>query len=165
ELGAYAAGENACVGERAVGLDIEDADQRLHGVVDVEQAFVGREAEAVGLIEQMAIDHEFWWAAARGNAIDALEAELPRPLDTVDRHAAIPGIAEIDRAARMHADVVRAVELLILEMRGDHLAPSVRTLADQGRGGMLADDQVELGIVRHAVAFVRRTLDLDDTAL
>ena len=165
ELGADAAGEDARIGERAIGFDIEDADQRLHGVVDVKQALVGREAEAVGLVEQMAVDHELWRAAAGRDAIDALEAELARPLDAVDRHAAIPGIAEIDRAARMHADIVRAVELLIFEMRGDHLAPSVGPLADQGRGGVLADDQIELGVIGHAVAFVRRTLDLDDAAL
>ena len=65
----------------------------------------------------------------------------------------------------MHADIVRAVELLIFEMRGDHLAPSVGPLADQRRGGVLADDEIELGVVGHAVAFVRRTLDLDDAAL
>ncbi len=131
ELGTDAAGEDACIGERAVGFDVEDPDQRLRGVVDVKQALVGREAEAVGLVEQMAVDDKFRRAAAGRNAVDALEAELPRPFDAVDRHAAIPGIAEIDRAARMHADVVRAVELLILEMRGEHLAPSVGPLADQ----------------------------------
>src|SRR5215204_3933558 len=106
----------------------------------------------------MAVDHEFRLAATGRDAIDALKAELARPLDAVDRHAAVPGIAEIDRAARMHADIVRAVELLILEMRGDHLAPSVRPLADQGRGGVLADNEIEFGVIGHAVAFVRRTL-------
>src|SRR5882672_10002184 len=30
---------------------------------------------------------------------------------------------------------------------------------------MLANDQVEFGVIGHAVAFVRRTLDLDDAAL
>ena len=29
---------------------------------------------------------------------------------------------------------------------------------------MLADDEVQLGIIGHAVAFVRRTSDLDDAA-
>src|SRR5439155_8629030 len=165
ELGANAAGEDARIGERAVGFDVEGADQRLRGVVDVEQAFIGREAEAVGLVEQMAVDDEFWRAAAGRDAIDALKAELARPLDAIDRHAAVPGIAEIDRAARMDADVVRAVELLILVVRSNHLTPSVGALADQGRGGMLADNEIELGVIGHAVAFIRRTLDLDDAAL
>ena len=58
ELRADAAGEDAAIGERAVGRDVEDADQRLHGVVDVEPLFVGREAEAVRLVEQIAIDQQ-----------------------------------------------------------------------------------------------------------
>src|SRR5262245_10120969 len=113
----------------------------------------------------MTVDDELRQAAAGWHAIDALKTKLPRPLDAVDRHAAIPGIAEIDRAARMYADIVRAVELLVLVMRRDHLAPSVGPLPDQRRRRVLTDDQVELGIVGHAVAFVRRTLDLDDAAL
>jgi hypothetical protein len=64
----------------------------------------------------------------------------------------------------MDADVVRAVELLVVEMRGEHLAPSVRPFADERGGGMLADDEVQLRVIGHAVAFVRRTLDLDDAA-
>src|SRR6185295_14109325 len=60
--------------------------------------------------------------------IDALETELPRPLDTINRHAPVPGIAEVDRTAGMDTDVVRAVEFLVLEMRGEHLAASVRPL-------------------------------------
>ena len=41
-------------------------------------------------------------------------------------------------------------------MRGEHLAPPVRPLADQRRRRMLADDQIEIGVVGHAVAFVGR---------
>ena len=44
-------GEEATVGERAVGLHIEDADVAKLGVVDVEQSLIEREAEAVGAIE------------------------------------------------------------------------------------------------------------------
>src|SRR5262249_4818039 len=95
-------------------------------------------------------------------AIDTLEAELARPFHAIDRHASIPGVAEIDRAARMHADIIRAVQLLVLEMRGQHVTPAVRAFADKGRGRVLADDQVQLGIVGHAVALVRGTPDLDD---
>ena len=114
-------------------FDVEHADQRLHGVVDVEQLFVRREAQPVRLVEQMAVDHELRLAAAGRHAIDALEAELARPLDAIDRHAAVPGIGEIDRAVGVHAHVVRAVELLALEMRGQHLAPPVGPLADEAR--------------------------------
>src|SRR6476620_26927 len=102
----------------------------------------------------MTIDQEFWRAAAGRNAIDALEAELARSLDAENRHASIPGVAEIDRAAGVDADVVRAVELLVLEMRGDHLAAPVRPFANERRSRVLADNQVELGVIGHAVAFV-----------
>src|SRR6478609_7572758 len=113
----------------------------------------------------MTIDHEFWRAAAGRDAIDTLETELPRSLDPKDGHAPIPGIAEVDRATGMDADVVRAVELLVLEMRGEHLAPPVRPLANERGGGMLADNQVQLGVIGHAVALVGRAFDLDDAAL
>src|SRR5882757_8942788 len=105
----------------------------------------------------MPIDHELWRATAGQNAIDALETELPRPLDAIHRHAPVPGIAEVDRSTGMDTDVVRAVELLTLEMRGEYLAPPVRPFANERRRGMLADDQVQLGVVGHAVALVRRS--------
>src|SRR5262245_61141470 len=51
QLGADAARKDAWIGERAAGINIENADQGLHGVVDVEHLLVGREAETVGLVE------------------------------------------------------------------------------------------------------------------
>ena len=76
ELGADAAGEDARIGERTIGFDVEDADQRLHGVVDVKQRSSGEKQRPFGLVEQMAIDDELRRAAAGRNAVDALEAEL-----------------------------------------------------------------------------------------
>jgi len=64
----------------------------------------------------------------------------------------------------MHADIVRAVEFLVVEVRGEHVAAAIGALADQRRRGMLADDQVKVGVIGHAIAFVRRTPDLDDAA-
>src|SRR4029077_14199110 len=106
QLGANAARQNPRIDERTAGFDIEGADQRLHGVIDIERALVGREAEPVWLLEQIAVDQHCGPAAAAREAIDALKAELARSFDTVDWHAAVPWIAEIDRAARMHANVV-----------------------------------------------------------
>src|SRR4029077_19148509 len=110
--------------------------------VDVKRALVRRKAQPVRLVEQFTIDQEFRRATAGRYAIDALESELPRSLDAINRHAPVPGIAEIDRAAGMDADVVRAVELLVVEMRGEHLAPAVRAFANERGGGMFADDKV-----------------------
>src|SRR5581483_8377592 len=132
ELGANAAGKHPRVGEIAIGLDIEDPDQRLRGVVDIEPPFVRRKAQAVRLVEQVAIDHELWLTAGPRQPIDTLEAELARPLDAIDRHATVPRIGKIDRAGGMYADIVGAVELLPLEMRSQHLTPAVRTLANEG---------------------------------
>jgi len=102
----------------------------LHGIVDIKPLFVGRKAQAVRLVEQIPIDHQFRHAAAGRNAIDALEAELAWTLDAIDRHSTVPRVGKINGAARMHADVIRTVEFLSLVMRGDDLAPSVRALAD-----------------------------------
>jgi hypothetical protein len=112
----------------------------------------------------MAVDEKPRFAVTGHDAINALEAELPRPLDAVDRHASVPGVAEIDRAAGMHANVIGAVEFLSLKMRGQHFAPAIGTLANKRGGRMFADDQVQLGVVGHTVAFVRRAPHLDDAA-
>src|SRR5258707_5356941 len=64
----------------------------------------------------------------------------------------------------MTAEVIRAVDLLVREVPGDDLATAVGALADQRRRRVLADDQIEVGVIGHAIAFVRRTLDLDDAA-
>ena len=144
------------VDERAVGVHLEHPDHAGDGVVDVEQLLVGREAQAVRLLEPAAVDEKLRRAAAGRHAVDALEAELARTLDAVDRHAAVPGVGEIDRAVGAHADIVRRIELLPVEMRREHLAPPVRPLAHQARCRVLADDQVQVGVIGHAVVLVRR---------
>ena len=47
-------------------------------------------------------------------------------------------------------------------MRGENLAPSVRPLAHEQGRRVLANDQVEVGVIGHAVAFVGGPLDLGD---
>ena len=79
--------------------------------------------------------------------------------------APVPGVGEVDRARRVDADVVRAVELLALELLRDDLARPVGALADERRGHVLADEQVEVGVVRHPVALVREVPHLDDGAV
>ena len=155
-----AGGEDAWRAEPPVRQDVEDADIVLDGVVDEEPVFRRAEAESVGLVEQVAVDDELRFAAARRNAVYALESQLARPLDAEDGHASVPRVREVDRAVRLHDDIVRAVQLQPLEMRGQDLAPTVRAFADQARGRVLADDEIQLGIEGHAVAFVRRPHDL-----
>ena len=151
-----ARGEHAPARQRTVGGDVEHADQRLHRIVDVEELLIRREAEAVRLIEQQALDEQLRGAATRRDAVDTLKAELPRTLDAIARHAAIVRIGEIDRTVGADADVVRAVEFLAVEMGRENFAPPVWPFAHQRGRRMLADDQVEIGVVGHAVAFVGR---------
>src|SRR4029077_5747976 len=127
--------------------DVEDADQRLHRIVDVEELFVRRKAEAVRLIEEEALDEQLRAAAARRDAVHALEAERAWPFDPKPRHAPIVRIGEINRTVRADADVVRAVELLTVEMGRENFAPPVRPFPHEQRRRMLAYDQVEIGVI------------------
>src|SRR5215210_484787 len=69
--GADVLGEHAPVRKLMVVADVEDADVRPVGVVDVEQRLVRREAEPVRLHE--VLDEELQLAAVRRNPVDALE--------------------------------------------------------------------------------------------
>src|SRR5690606_20763943 len=122
-----ARGEDTPGAKAAVGAYLEDADVGLLGVVDIEEALVRREAEPIGLGEGVALHQQLRLAAGlpRRNAKDALPAQLARPLDPEAGHAPVPGVGEIDRAVGAHAEVVGAVELLALEVGGEHLAAAV----------------------------------------
>jgi hypothetical protein len=117
--------------QRSVGRDVENADQLFRAVVDVEQPVVRRQAKAVRLLEQIAIDHELGTVAIGRHAIDGLKTEFARPLDAKDGDAPVVGVGEINRAVGAHANVIRAVQFLPLEMAREHLTCSVRPLADE----------------------------------
>ena len=139
---------------------------RLRRVVDVEERFAGREAEAVRLVE--VVDEELWVAAARRDPVDALEGELLLTLDAEAGHPPVGRVAEVDRAVGVDDDVVRAVQLLALVVRREHLAAAPRPVGvepdDAGRG-VLAHDQAPVRVERHPVALVARLRDLADAAL
>ena len=118
-----------------------------------------------GISNSSAPDDELGIAAARRDPVDALEAEPPLARMPEAGHAAVPRVGEVDRAARVDADVVRAVQLLALELLGDDLARPVRALAHERARHVLADEQVEIGVVGHPVALVREVPDLDDRAV
>ena len=59
-------GEDAPVRERALRRDIENADQLPRRFVDVKKLLVGREAEAVRLIEEIVVDQELGAPPAPG---------------------------------------------------------------------------------------------------
>ena len=70
-------------GQRAVPLHVEHADVLARGVVDEQSPAVQREAEPVGLVEHVPIDHQLGRTSPGRHSVDALEAQLPRPLDAV----------------------------------------------------------------------------------
>src|SRR5256886_1366872 len=156
--------EHPPVRDRAVRLPVENADVGARRVVDVQQRLVGREAKPVRLLE--VVHEELRLAAAAGlEPVDALETKLALSLDAEDRHAAVPRVAEVDRAVLRHDHVVRTVQLRPLVVGREHLpaaARAVRIHAHERARDVLADEQPALGVVRHAVAFVARVRDLDD---
>src|SRR5262245_41962667 len=167
DAGADALEEHAAVRDVPVAVRIPDLDVRARRVDAVEQRIVGREAEPVRQDELVLVDDELELVltASGGNPEDALPAELALPLDAETGEAAVPGIGEVDRPRRVDADVVRAVQVLALEVVCEHLAAPVGTLAPQRARHVLADDEVEVGVVRHAVALERRPHHLDDGAV
>src|SRR6266480_4180328 len=157
--------EHPPVRDRAVRLPVESPDVGPRRVVDVQQRLVGREAESVRLFE--VVHEELRLAAAAGlEPVDALETKLAVSFDAEDRHAAVPRVAEVDRAVVRHDHVVRTVQLLPLVVGREHLAAAARAVrvhAYERARDVLADEQPALGVVRHAVALVARVRDLDDT--
>jgi hypothetical protein len=101
-----------------------------------EQPVLGRaEAEPIRLLEQVAVDQELRRSRRRRDAVDALEAELPRPLDAVDRHSAVPGIGEVDRPVGLDADIVWAVSSIPSKCEAEPLAgrPAARARGSRSR--------------------------------
>src|SRR4051812_16833483 len=159
--GADALREHAAVREPVVGPDVEDANVRTFCVVDVEERLVHREAEAVRLRE--VVDEKLQVAAAGGDSVDALEVEILLALEPEAGHTPVGRVGEDDRAVAGDDHVVRAVQLLALPVGGDRLASSIRLLADDGAGDVLADDEVAVIVERHAVALVTRVAQHRDT--
>ena len=149
--------EHVATVEGAVGVHAVDPHQRVGGVVDVQQRLVGREAEAVGLVEGVLVNAELRGAVGTGRYPEhALPAQLAGPLHAEARHAAVPRVGEVDRAVGPDNHIVGAVQLHSLEVRGHRLAAAVGALAHHLGGGVLAHDQVQVGVVGHAVALVGR---------
>ena len=112
-------------------FDVEDLDVSPRRVVDVQERLVRREAEAVRHLELVLVDDELdvVRAAAGRDPEDALQAEVPLALDARTRACArTTGRRSRSTPSRAHADVVGAVQLLALVVRGEH-APASRRAA------------------------------------
>src|SRR5262249_15344982 len=122
--------------EAAIGLHVEDADVLAGRVIDEEATAIPREAEAVGPVEIVHHDRRALRIAAR--AVDTLEAEFLLALHSVEVHAAVRRIAEVDGAVGRADDVVGAVELLAVVVGGDRGNAPVRLGAGDLARGVLA---------------------------
>ncbi len=102
-------GDDATVGQRAVGLHVEGPHMAMGRVVDIQDRLVGREGQAVGALEVVGQQLE---RAVGEDAIDAvMRLLLLLGLDAIGR------VGEVDRAVRFHHHVVGAVQALAAHTR------------------------------------------------
>ena len=123
--------EQAAVRERPVGLHVVDPDQRSGRVVYVHERLVGREAQAVWLLELVVANDQLRLAATRREPVHALERQILLALQPEARHAPVGGVTEVDRAVGSRDHVVGTVQLLALVVAGDRLSGAVGALANQ----------------------------------
>src|SRR5262245_12617675 len=142
----------SAVGEAAGRRDIEHPDVLARGVVDEEPALVERETQTVGAVE--VVDQQLGVLGVGAHPVHALEAELLRSLDAIELGAAVRRIREVDRAVAPADDVVGAVELLALEVRGQHGEPASGVRPGHPTGGVLASEQARRAVVGVAVGRV-----------
>src|SRR5215831_10579277 len=140
--------------EAAVGLHVEDADVLAGRVVDEEAPAVPREAEAVGPVE--IVHHDRWALRIAARAVDALEVKLLLALHSVEVHAAVRRIAEVDAAVGRADDVVGAVELLAVVVGGHRGNAPVRLGAGDLARGVLAGKKAALAVPGEPVGLVAR---------
>src|SRR5579863_1017606 len=141
--------KNAAVRERAVGVNIVDANVFLRAVVHVEMLSIGREGEAVGLREIFCQQRDL---AAVVETIDALIRDLLRlPFHQVER-----GVGEIDRAIGSYRDVVRTVEFLPFEVVGEDGVLAVRRDPNNRAQNARRVDKAKLTVVGIAVWIAQR---------
>src|SRR5439155_15116955 len=162
-LVALGLGPHTAAGERVLRRDVEHADVPARGVVDEQALFVQRKAEAVGTLE---VVHEQLRRLRIGpHAEHALKRQFLWALDTIELGAAVWRVAEVDAAVRLAHDVVGAVELLALPVRGDRHDGAVWTRERHLAAGVLTREQAALAIVGEAIGHVARLAKRGDTVL
>jgi len=151
--------KDSSVSEPAILADVEHADVCLFGVVHPHPAFTGRKAKPVRLGEHVAVRHKDCLVTRPVTGrqhVDTLKALLKRTGNTKMFHAAIGRIGEKDCAIRPYDDVVRRIQFPAFEMRRKQFPVAVRAEPRDRARGMLTDEEVQLRVIGHAVALVRR---------
>ena len=146
----------------AVGAHVVCADLAEPRVVHVQRLLVRREGEPVG-IDRVA-DRRAQVAGGRAFRPDpehALEVEVL--LEVVGLHPRVVQrarrIREPDRAVRLDYDVVRAVDPLAAEFRGERLDAAVRLDAPHRARCPAGDEEPALAVERQAVRVRRGPLE------
>ena len=130
---------------------------RRTAVHDVKQLLVGREAQAVGLIEiagNNCRDARLWV-----EPVDVSGKFESSFVPFVIRHNAIAGVAEPDGPVRMNHHVVRGVELLALKAIHQHRDGATMLSARHTARVVLAGDQSPLAVAAIPIAVVRGTAE------
>src|SRR5262245_25921307 len=156
-------GPDAAPGESAARGEVEHADVLALGVVDEQPPPVERKAQPVRLPEVLREQRRR--ACVRADAVQPAKIELRIPLDAVVLHAPVARIGEVDRAVRGAHDVVRAVQLPALVVRGDRRDAPVALGARDLARGVLAREEPAFSVPREAVRHVAGLAERADAVL
>ena len=142
-LAAQVAEDPVCSNQgHAVGFQVESPDVAAAGVVNVQNALVGRQGQAVGAAEVP--DDEGDGSQVGRDVIDAVPVQ-------VQPRGGKAGVGEIDVAPGTDDDVVGAVEAAAPVVAGDDGDAAVGFLAGNPAGIVLAGQQAAAGVAGKAV--------------
>ena len=143
-------GEQPLGGQRqaAVILHIVGADDAPPGVVDVEDALVGGECQAVG--DDEVADQQGQCAQVGGEAKDAGDGLFPLLAGAAEG----PGVGEVDAAVGFDDHIVGAVELAALELVGVDGGGAVVFPAADAAAVVFGGDEASLGVAGESVVAV-----------
>lgn len=135
--------EDAGVGGVAGAVEVEDADGAFVGGVDVEEAAVGGEGDAVGAGVHAGDDVQI---AAGGEVEDAVEGEFAGIF-----LGAVGGVGEVDVVVAADGDVVGGIEALALEAFGEDFDFAIGGGAGDAAVGAFAGVEAAAGVEGVAV--------------
>lgn len=135
--------EDARVGGVAGAVEVEDADGAFVGGVDIEEAAVGGEGDAVGAGVHAGDDVEF---AAGGEMEDAIEGEFAGIF-----LGSVGGVGEVDVVVAADGDVVGGVEAFAVEAFGEDFDFAVGGGAGDAAVGAFAGIEAAAGVEGVAV--------------
>jgi hypothetical protein len=123
-------------------------------VVDEQAALIEGETQPIRPVE--VVDQQGEGSPVGLDAIHSLEAHLLGPRHPVELDPPVWRIREIDRPIALHHHVIRAVELLPIEVAGEHGEGAAGFGAGHAAGRVFARDEPPLAVVGEAVGHMAR---------